>query len=418
MKIHLLVFTITTSLLGFSGDSAQWRGPNRDGNYPDTNLLKQWPADGPKLLWQNDSLELGYGAATVDADGIYVSGSKNPSDVLIALDKTGKIRWTADIGAAFDGDYPLARCTPSLDGGHVYTISGAGHITCTNAADGSTKWSVDGYKKFSGRWGIWGTSENPLVVNDLVIYTPGGSKTTMVALNKLSGETVWQTKSLDDTSAYSSPVVFKHAGRNVIANVTANFIFGVDAANGEVLWKYSYGTLEPPDSSWSGAPHTNTITPIYKDGYIYTTSGYDHVGALFKIAEDGNSVTLAWTDKTLDSHHGGVVLVDGYLYGANWINNRSGNWCAIDWKTGKPAFETKWHTKGSIIQADGMLYCYEEKDGNIALVEASPKGFNVASSFQISQGAGPHWSHPVIDSGSLYIRHGKSLMAYDIKQAN
>ena len=248
----------------------------------------------------------------------------------------------------------------------------------------------------------------------MVIYTPGGDKTTMVALNAETGETVWQTKSLKDKSAYASPIVFNHAGRKVIANVTANYIFGVEASSGELLWQYSYGTLEAPPVEW-GAPYVNTITPIYKDGYIYTTSGYDHVGALFKLADDGRGISVAWTDKTLDTHHGGVVLVDGYIYGANWINNRTGNWCSIDWKTGKAAYETKWMTKGSIIYADGMLYCYEEKRGNIAMVKATHESFDVISSFQVTQGDGPHWSHPVISDGTLYIRHGKALMAYDIR---
>ena len=407
----VLIFFMSSNMAQ-SGD--QWRGENRDGHYTGVELLKKWPDDGPKLLWSNETLESGYGSPSCSADAVYITGTKTQVEYLFALDMSGKVKWKTDIGPSFAGDFPLARCTPAVKDGYVYVISSAGKVSCIDATSGKTKWSVDGYQKFSGSWGIWGTSENPLVVDNMVIYTPGGDKTTMVALNAETGETVWQTKSLKDKSAYASPIVFYHAGRKVIANVIANYIFGVEAGSGELLWRYSYGTLEaPPLEEW-GAPYVNTVTPIYNDGYIYTTS-YNHVGASFKLSDDGRGISVAWTDSILDTHHGGVVLVDGYIYGANWINNRSGNWCSVDWKTGMLAYETKWMTKGSIIYADGMLYCYEEKRGNIALAKADPKGFDVISSFQVTQGSGPHWSHPVVSDGVLYVRHGKALMAYEIR---
>jgi outer membrane protein assembly factor BamB len=393
---------------------AQWRGENRDGHYTGAKLLKEWPADGPKLIWNNEELGAGYSAPSVTADAVYVTGTESQVEYLYSLGKNGKVQWKTEMGASFQGDFPLARCTPTVKNGHVYVVSSAGKISCIDDKSGKTKWSVDAYKKFEGSHGIWGTSENLLVDDNMVVYTPGGEKTTLVALNAESGETVWQTKSLKDKSAYASAIVFDHAGRKVFSNVTASYIFGVEASSGELLWQYNYGTLEAPPIEW-GAPYVNTVTPIYKDGHIYTTSGYNHVGALFKLANDGRGISVAWTDKTLDTHHGGVVLVDGYIYGANWINNRSGNWCSIDWKTGKPGYETTWNTKGSIIYADGMLYCYEEKRGTVGLVKATPEKFDVVSSFLVTQGSGPHWAHPVIKDGVLYIRHGKALMAYDIR---
>ena len=360
--------------MGVFAGSSQWRGPNRDGHYPNQGLMSSWPEQGPELKLRVSDLFPGYGAPTVDQSQVFLTGTDDQKEYLMCLNLKGEMVWKKEMGASYPGDFPLARCTPTVTNGHVYVISSAGQVSCFDVK-GNQIWSVDGHKQFQGSWGIWGTSENPLVFDGKVIYTPGGDQTTMVALDSKTGKTVWQTTSLKDKSAYASPIVFKHAGRDVIASVSATYIFGVDASNGEVLWKYSYGTLDAPPVEW-GAPFVNTISPIYYNGSIYTTSGYNHVGAKFNLAADGKGIDVAWTDATLDTHHGGVVLVKGHIFGANWINNRSGNWCSINWETGKPAFETKWHTKGSIVAAGDFLILYEESSGHVGLAKANPKNLS------------------------------------------
>jgi outer membrane protein assembly factor BamB len=157
-------------------------------------------------------------------------------------------------------------------------------------------------------------------------------------------------------------------------------------------------------------------TPLFKDGTVYTTGGYDTGGMMVKIASNGKSADIVWTDATLDDHHGGVVLIDGYIYGSNWINNGNGNWCCIEWNTGKTMWEQKWNNKGSVIAAEGMLYIYDEKGGNVGLLRATPEKFDLVGSFKVSLGnTGPFWAHPVIHNGILYLRHNNALMAYDIK---
>jgi outer membrane protein assembly factor BamB len=191
-------------------------------------------------------------------------------------------------------------------------------------------------------------------------------------------------------------------------------VFGVDASNGEILWKVSHGKSNDPNmAQWDLIKCT---TPLCKDGMVYVTGGYDTGGMMIKIASDGKNANVVWTDSNLDNHHGGVVLVDGYIYGSNWINNNNGNWCCIDWKTGKKMWEEHWKTKGSIISAEGMLYLYEEKNGNVGLLKVNPEKFELVSSFKVTKGnAGPFWAHPVIHDGILYIRHTNALMAYNIK---
>jgi outer membrane protein assembly factor BamB len=149
---------------------------------------------------------------------------------------------------------------------------------------------------------------------------------------------------------------------------------------------------------------------------VYVTGGYDCGGMMLKMSDDGKNATIAWTDSVLDVHHGGVVLLDGYIYGSNWINNGNGNWCCIEWSTGKKMWEQSWNNKGSIIAAEGMLYIYDEKRGNVGLLKATPEKFDLVSSFQVKEGkTGPFWAHPVIHNGILYLRHNNALMAYDIK---
>ncbi len=236
----------------------------------------------------------------------------------------------------------------------------------------------------------------------------------MVALDANSGETIWKSKSLPDSSAYTSPIMIKYKEQDMIVAVTSNYIFTVNPQNGNIIWKKTYSEIDPPMDN-ADNPLQNTNSPLYHDGQIYVTSGYDHVGVMYKLNKDGTDSKLLWKDSTLDVHHGGVVLVNGYIYGANFINRRYGNWCCIDWKTGKTMYEKKWLCKGSIISADNKLYCYEEKNGNIALVEPNANDFKIISTFRPTKNRWPHWSHLVIRNGVLYVRHKDVLLAYNIK---
>jgi len=394
---------------------SQWRGPDRNGVFPESDLLKSWPEDGPVLLWMNDSLDRGLSSVSVTDKEIFVTGIEDSTEYLTALDLNGNQLWRLNFGFGGKTSYPDSRCTPTVEEDNIYLISGRGKVVCVNRIEKDIRWEVPGFEKFQGKHWIWGIAESPLVVDDKVIYTPGGPQTTMIALDKYTGETVWETKSLNDTSSFTSPILIDFGEKKIIVNVTINYLLGVDAYDGRILWEKKYSDIQPPtDHPW--APRNNTITPLYYDGYLFITSGYDHVGVMFKLSDEGKNIQQVWTNSTLDCHHGQVVRIGQYIYGSNWIDNRTGNWCCVDWKTGETMYEKEWFTKGSIIAADNMLFCYEERRGNFALVEPSPDGFKIISSIRITEGTGPHWAQPVIHGGVLYIRHGNALMAYDIKK--
>lgn len=413
----LFSFILIFCTSGFSQTIYQWRY-DRSGTYPETGLLTHWPEEGPPLLWTFEELPKGYSSPSVTQTGIFVTGMIDTMDVLIALTKEGKLKWTTPYGLIWQGSYPESRCTPTVEGDKVYVSSGNGDVACINAIDGKIIWKVEASKKFKGTYCKWGIAESPLIDGDKIFFTTGGPLTTMIALNKQSGNLVWKSESINDNPAYVSPILIDIAGRKMIINIMANNVIAVDPADGKIIWKICHADINPSVSNpiGSGAKNIKCVTPLYSDGNVYMTGGYNYGGLMLKLADDGNKASVAWTDTVLDVHHGGVVLVNGYIFGSNWLNNGDGNWCCIDWKTGKKMYEEHWNCKGSIISAQGMLYLYDEKKGSVGLVNPIPEKFDLVSSFKITKGSGPHWAHPVIADGILYIRHGNALMAYDIKK--
>ena len=404
--VLLTVFCVNV----FGADWPQWRGEGRTGVSDEVGLLKKWPESGPKLLWVNDKIGEGYSSVSVSDGTIYITGSKEKVEHLTALDLKGNIKWQKPYGKAWKKDFSGARTTATIDEGFAFVVSGMGEASCFDVKTGEKKWTTEFFARYEGDHRGWGIGISPLVVDGKVICTPGGDKTTMVALDKKTGKVVWESKSVGGKTSYCSPISVERGGKKIIVEITAKYIIGVDAANGDILWSYDikeYQGRKPKGVS--------CVTPIYHEGQIYITSGYNMGSIKLGLSDDGKSVEKVWTNKDLDTHIGGVVLVDGYIYGASWDGNRDGNWVCVDWKTGETKYDTKWGNKGQIIYADGMLYCYEEKSGNLGLTKATPEGFEIVSSFTITHGEDVHWMHPAISDGVMYVRHAEFLMAYDVK---
>jgi len=384
-----------------------WRGPDRSGSYHETGLLKTWGEDGPTLLWAVEDAGRGYSSPVVAGNRIFVTGMTEAEDIefFSAYGLDGKKLYQVNYGTPWNETFPDTRTTPTIVGDKAYVISGAGEIVCISTADGKIVWKVNGAKKFSRKPGTWGTSESPLVFDNKVIYSPGGDKTTIVALNAATGKTVWKSKSLRKESTFISPLSITHNGKKQIIATVLGAVMGVNPKDGKIEWTFLTG-------------HEGVMcnTPLYKEGRIYVSNGYDQGSFMLELNEDATAVEVLWRNDDLDTHHGGFVLVDGTIYGSNWLNNNSGNWVAVDWETGKTMYEQEWaeRNKGSIITADGMLFVYDERRGKIGLVRATPEKFDLVSEFRITKGEGAHWSHPVIDNGILYVRRGSALMAYQI----
>lgn len=418
-------FTVLLSAAVCTGALAQvtpygWRGPEHNGYYPDKGLLNEWPEAGPELVFETSDAGKGYSSPLVVGDRVYLTGmnEEETEEVLNCYNLKGEKQYTVSYGHPWRQSYPETRTTPAIVDGKAYVVSGMGEVVCIDISDGKILWSVDAGEKYARQTGMWGTSECPLVYDDKVIYTPCGQQTTMVALNRNTGEEIWKTRAIGEASGYVSPIMIEYKGKRQIVGSTNQTVIGVNPDNGEIEWTFDdWGPRHTGEQNGRG----QNIAPnsaLYKDGKIFFCHGYNINGFQLQLADDLKSVECVWRTETLDTHHGGYVLVNGKIYGSNWVTNNDGNWCCIDWETGETNYEEKWTGgagKGSIIAADDKLFIYDERRGFVGLVNPTPEKFDVVSKFRIAQGSGPYWAHMHIDNGILYLRHGEYFAAYKIK---
>lgn len=407
---YFLVYLASFMLLISCDQTSQWRGPARDGIYPETNLLKEWPANGPSLKLKIENIGKGLSQPVVYKNVIYITGLKYDSlDVISAFDTSGKLIWEKEYSLAWQRTYPESRGTPTIENNRIYLIGGNGDLVCLNAKNGELIWKQQPHIDFEGEYPYWGIVESVLLTDNAALYVTGGEQTTLVAYHKITGELLWKSKSTGGAKSYASSSLIEWKGKTIALIQTSNDLIGFDANNGDVLWTYNTIQYHTKKGKGEGAN-----TPLFKNGEIFITYGNEQPAILFRISDDGKSVSIKWKNEVLDTHHGGLVLIDGAIYGSTMVDNTRGNWASVDWETGKTNWEEKWFTKGSVISADGMLYLYEEKGGNVALVRPNTKDLKIVSTFKVDDGEGPHWAHPAIYNGLLYIRHGSVLLVYDI----
>jgi len=407
--LSLLFFTTSVSIIYCQ--LYDWRGPGRTGIYNETGLLKKWPDGGPKLLWEATGMGDGYSSVTVTDDAVYVTGRKESSDILTALTLDGKKKWETVYGKAWTTNHTGSRCTPTYYNGNLFLVSGSGDIVCVDS-NGKIKWSLNHFSLYESKPLMFGISESPLIVDNMVIASPGGKKASLVAFNISDGKVMWEAEPIEAEPQYVNPQLVEYAGKKMVVTVMGENIFAVNAKDGKIMWKVNYAAV---NAGTGRVMKNHAITPQYKDGYILIANGYKWVALKLKLSADGNSVDIVWENRGFDPQHGGVVLLGNVIYASNHQANPVDTWICVDWNTGKTLWTKKWYTRGSIISADGMLYIFEERSGHVALVRPNTAKLDIVSEFQITKGEGPFWAHPVINKGRLYIRHGDVLMVYLIK---
>lgn len=417
-KVFGLLLLSSMAVLSANAQSKHgWRGPENNGSYPCTGLLKEWPAEGPEMIFETLDAGKGYSSPQVVGDRLYITGMNEDQtmEVFQCYDLTGKKLYATPYGKPWNKTYPEVRTTPTIEGDKAYVISGMGEVVCLNIADGSIVWKVDGAAKYHNKPATWGTAESPLVYDDKVIYNPAGDLTNTVALNKETGEEIWKSPTMNSMMGYVTPILIEYKGKRQIVGMNEKVAFGMNPETGAIEWTFDQliSKQAATDPEWENIVPNSAL---YHDGKIFFSQGYDINSFQLQLADDLKSVTCTWKNETLDTHHGGYVLVDGVIYGTNWISNNKGSWCAVDWNTGQDIYETEWtgKGKGSIITADGMLYCFDERRGTLGLVRPG-KAFEVVSEFRITKGSGPYWAHPTIAAGKLYVRHGEALYGFKLK---
>jgi outer membrane protein assembly factor BamB len=384
----------------------QWRGPRRDGICDEKGLLEKWPQDGPPLIWKITGLGRGWSSPIVAGDRLFVTGDVGKDLVVFALDLEGKLQWKATNGEAWTGPYPGARACCAYSGHRLYQMNAHGRVGCLDARTGKELWACDLRERFGTSEITWGLSECLLVDGSRVIVTPGSDRALMAALDAASGQTVWAAEPLHgDGATHSSPILFRHAGRRILANCSSAHGFGVDADTGKLLWtvplRNAYGT--------------NVAGPVYGGDRILFVTAYVY-GTCYRLPFEDSTrrPEKAWST-SLDTCTGALLLVDGLLFGSGYQRHKS--WLCLDWKTGQTRYEYKGLTTGAAVWADGRLYCQAE-DGRIAILKPEGDGFRVDGQFRLlSERVRDAWAHPVLLGGRLYLRYHDALWCYDVRAA-
>ena len=400
-----------------AADWPQWRGPERDGISRESGLLKQWPAEGPKLRWQVNDIGDGFSTPAVVGTRIYLMSNRGMENEFVQALSTedGKPIWTTRVGNVGNPDqdppYAKARSTPTVDGGFIYALGSDGDLVCLEAKSGKIRWQKSIRKEFGGQPHEWAYAESPLVDGDVVVVTPGGAQATIVALNKKTGAVIWKSAVPDgDPAGYASAIVVQGGGRKQYVQFLSKGIVGVEAKTGEFLWRYKEVVKGPAQA----------FTPVARDGYVYG-GALSVGGGLVRLKPEGNGVAAeqVYFARDLPNGFGGAVLVGDYLYGTR---SRRGL-VAVEFTTGKIKWQAESTGSGSVAYADGHIYLHGE-NGDFVLVEATPEGYREKGRFtppnqpkkkQVGQMAEHAYAYPVIANGRLYIRDLETLWAYDIK---
>lgn len=397
-------------------DWPRFRGVKQDGISPDSGVLKEWPAGGPKKLWSYDEAGAGYSAYSIVGGRLFTAGTRGEKLVAIALNaETGAELWVSELGVDDQSGYSAGwghgpRGIPTFDSGKLYLLGPKGDLYCVDAEGGKVLWSKDLRKEFSGEGGGWGYSESPLVDGDRVVVAPGGSNASVVALDKETGNVLWQSPIPKAGKAeYATIVAAELDGKPQYVKLFQQLLVGVSASDGQLLW----------ESEWPVGRTAVIPTPIVEGNHVYITSGY---GAGSKLVEvENGKASEVWMSKDMKNHHGGVIKIGDYLYG---FSDGAGLVCQ-SWKTGDLMWNEKGQqgelVKGAVHAVDGLLVCLNERDGAVSLVEANPEKFVSKGTFKLdpqSKGRSPKgmiWTHPLVLNGKLYLRDQEYIHCYAVK---
>ncbi len=405
-KLAALMFLLSISLVGFSQEIYQWCGTSRDGIYNEKNLLKSWPTNGPGLLWFSEIIGDGYGSPSIAKDMLFINGEMDSISHVFAFDLNGKLLWKTPNGKEFTGNgfsnkFPGSRSTPTIIGDLVYACSGNGRIACFEKKSGKEKWATDMLADLNGIMPKFGYSESLLVDEKNVYCFPGGVNTNVAAMDRFTGKTIWTSKALSDTASYTSPMLIKLPLRNILVTFSNYYLMGFDANTGELLWNEKQENV-------TNKQQCNT--PIFDKGFIYYVAGDGNGAVKLELAADGKSIKQIWRNDNVENNFNGFVKINNSIISSD----RSQKLKCLDANTGAVT-DTLKVGRGALISADNMLYCYSD-NGDVNLIKLTGTKMEVISKFKCDKGTKEHFAHPVINDGVLYIRHGKVLMAYNIKE--
>jgi outer membrane protein assembly factor BamB len=386
-------------------DWPQWRGPNRDGVSTETDLLKSWPSEGPKVLWEQKTGE-GFASVAVSKGRAFTIYQDGPNETVACWDaETGKEHWRFSYACDYRNDYGNGpRATPSVAGEFVYTVGGTGIMHClkgfTDQSTGEVVWRKDLAKEFHADTPKWGVAFSPLVEGEHVYIQPGGpSGNSLAALDRKTGAVAW--KNFDDPYSYSSPIAATFQGQRQILFFTGTRLVSVDPLTGKQLW----------DFAWAAEFNCNIATPIVVQDYVYISTGYQKGCAMLKIENAGESwqPSLVYKNRRMRNHFSSCVRYKDHVFGFD-----DSNLTCMNLRTGEVHWKERGFDKGSVLLVNDQIIIYGES-GVLALAEATPQEYREKSRFQFSPAKRSCWSVPVVANGRLYVRDQQKLTCFDVK---
>jgi outer membrane protein assembly factor BamB len=418
MKSRCLWYVVSVLVLVHVGlaaradDWPQWRGPERNGISRETGLLSQWPAEGPKLVWQIQDLGGGFSTPSVVGERLYLLRNQGVSDEFVEARATadGSKVWSTRIGQVGNPNqrpnYPAARSTPTVDGERLYAFGSDGDLACLKTATGEVLWTHNVRTDLGGQPGEWAYAESPLVDGDVVVCTPGGADATLAALHKLTGEIVWKAPVPNgDPAAYASIIIVEFGGVKQYVQFLSKSLVGIEAATGKLLWRYERTATGP----------ANIPTPVARDAFVFSGGALCGGGLVQLSVQQGQvSAKEVYFDPKLPTGVGGVIQLDDGLYGSTRTNL-----VCLDFQTGKTRWTSRGLGPGSLCCADGRLYYHAEENGAVCLIEPAADEYRERGRFappnQPERGSTKAWAYPVVANGRLYIRDLNALWCYDVK---
>src|SRR5580700_181964 len=387
--------------------AAYWtdfRGPNRAGEYSESPINAEWPAEGLPRLWKQP-IGGGYASFTVGEGRAYTIEQRRDKEAVTAYDiETGRELWAFSYPASFDEVLggPGPRATPVYHDGLVYSLGAMGDLYCLAAATGKPKWSKNILADNDAKNIHWAMAGAPLIVGDMVIVTPGGlggnssvGGKSIVAYNRLTGAPLW--KALNDRAAYTSPILATLAGERQIVWISGERAVGLGVEDGKLLWEYP----------WPAQMDMNCSQPVViDDSDVLLSSAQGPGAALLKIAKDGDAFTAqpVWKNNRLKNKFNSSVLYQGYIYGFDEAILE-----CFDPKTGEVKWKGGRYGYGQMLLAGGYLVITTEQ-GELVLVRATPEGHQELARFQAIEGK--TWNLPAIDHGLLLVRNTEEMACF------
>ncbi len=388
----------------------EWRGKDRKGIYNESGLLNKWPQEGPNEIWSIDNIGEGFVSPVFAGNYFYITGETDSVTSLYCFTLKGEKVWQTTLGKEWMKSYPGSRSATTIVDNLIYVGTGLGNLYCANRENGKIIWSKDLVKDFDGALPLHGHSEAALIDDEKVFWTTGGKKNNVVALNRFNGKTIWSAVGFGERSAYNSPKLIRLPSVTILVTFSAYHMMGFNAGTGKLLWSHEQDNY-PPEKRLPGYGDTHSNTVLYEDGAIFYAEGDGNCGVKLKLSDNGTKISEIWRNKRLDTFMGGIVKIGNYIYGSGTV---SPSLFALNATTGEMTDSLRLGS-GAIIAADNMLYYYSQKGDMILLSYDNHGNFEKVSSFRIRKGTSQHFSHPVINDGILYQRHGKVLMAFDIR---